>query len=132
MAREGICFGNHTATHPNITRLPLPAQRAEINRGKAALDRELGACPAFAFPFGDLDADSRRIAREAGHRCLLEVGGGNERPRLLCLGRHTPRATAEARIFADLEVVAPVVALARRIRAFIISFRKTQAPEAVQ
>ena len=60
MAEEGIRFGAHTLTHPDLTRLPTPRAREEIVGSKRRVEDWVGQeVSAFAYPFGRLD---RRIA----------------------------------------------------------------------
>lgn len=72
-----IEFGNHTQTHPILSRLNEAAQRQEII-GAADVLRGLTQVPplALAYPFGlkrDYDVVSARIARQAGHRAVVDM-----------------------------------------------------------
>lgn len=62
--------GSHTATHPRLGSLAKEAQREEIVGGHRKLEAALGRRLAvFSYPFGnygDFNADSRAICREAG------------------------------------------------------------------
>ncbi len=61
MAEEGIRFGAHTLTHPDLTRLPAPRAREEILASKRRIEDWTGKeVSAFAYPFGRFD---RRVAR---------------------------------------------------------------------
>jgi peptidoglycan/xylan/chitin deacetylase (PgdA/CDA1 family) len=70
-------FGNHTHTHPILSALDEPQQRAEIATAREALCSIKGHAPiAFAYPFGlarNYNAVSRRIAVETGHRAILDM-----------------------------------------------------------
>jgi peptidoglycan/xylan/chitin deacetylase (PgdA/CDA1 family)/glycosyltransferase involved in cell wall biosynthesis len=73
-ARNGIEFGGHTLTHPNLTRLSAEERRTEIAACKEDLSKLLGSeVVSFAYPFGEHDDDSRRMVREHYH-----VGFGTE------------------------------------------------------
>ncbi len=74
-----VAFGNHTHTHPVLSALSAEEQRGEMATARDALASLTGAPPiALAFPFGlehDSDADSTRVARETGHRAVLDRQG---------------------------------------------------------
>lgn len=114
MAGHQITFGNHTASHPSLARLSESAQRLEIAGGREPLARRLGDCRTLAYPFGDHDAVSRRLAAELGHTTVMEVGCVGGPLRRDRIGRIPVMGTSEAELFAEIEVVAPLkAALAR-------------------
>jgi peptidoglycan-N-acetylglucosamine deacetylase len=60
-------IGNHTFTHPHLTRIPDAAIRAELLRTQAVVAAETGRAPAlFRPPYGEYDARVLRIASELG------------------------------------------------------------------
>jgi peptidoglycan/xylan/chitin deacetylase (PgdA/CDA1 family)/glycosyltransferase involved in cell wall biosynthesis len=64
-AQDGIEFGGHTLTHPDLTSLSHEECKKEIAVCKEDLSKLLGTeVVSFAYPFGEHDADARRIARE--------------------------------------------------------------------
>jgi peptidoglycan/xylan/chitin deacetylase (PgdA/CDA1 family) len=64
MEQGGICFGAHTLTHANLTRLPVDQLEAEICGSKALIEKALDApVPCFAYPYGRYDDRSRDIVR---------------------------------------------------------------------
>jgi len=117
MAQHGVSFGNHTATHPNLSRLSDADQRSEMSVCRDALQAHGLQCTSLALPFGVAGPASRRLAAELGHRSVMEVGGGNQKLDLLRVGRHFPDASTEEELFAELEVVAPIVSWWRRLQS---------------
>lgn len=73
-----IEFGSHTLTHPWLTSLDEAQQRHEICDSVERCAGLSGARPTtFAYPFGTFDAQSERLAREAGFDCACatkEIG----------------------------------------------------------
>jgi glycosyltransferase involved in cell wall biosynthesis/peptidoglycan/xylan/chitin deacetylase (PgdA/CDA1 family) len=64
-ATNGIEFGGHTLTHPDLTKLSDEERKSEIAVCKEDLSKLLGTeLTSFAYPFGEHDADARKIARE--------------------------------------------------------------------
>src|SRR5215213_10362173 len=69
--------GAHTVTHPALSALPAASQRDEILGSKARLEELLGQhVSSFAYPHGDLSAETAGIVREAGfaHACTTRPG----------------------------------------------------------
>lgn len=79
LAAEGADFGSHTATHPDLSRLPAARVAEELEAAAARIGAELGRPPAhFAPPYGRATAEARRLiaarhATSAGTR--LGVAG---------------------------------------------------------
>lgn len=64
MQRQGIIFGAHTCTHPDLTRLPPAQIEAEVRDAKAIIEDALGIpITCFAYPYGRYDYRSREIVR---------------------------------------------------------------------
>src|SRR5262249_25822166 len=60
-------FGAHTRTHPDLTKLDATAAENEIAGSKRELERVLKTTvSAFAYPYGELNDETRRIVKEAG------------------------------------------------------------------
>jgi peptidoglycan-N-acetylglucosamine deacetylase len=61
--------GNHTWSHPYMTRLSSPAVAREIRRGAAAIRAVThhDPRPLFRFPYGDANARTIRIANALGY-----------------------------------------------------------------
>jgi peptidoglycan/xylan/chitin deacetylase (PgdA/CDA1 family) len=77
----GVTIGVHTVSHPVLPLLSEPEQVAEIGRAGAALrERYSTFLPLLAAPFGLFDADTERLARQAGVGGVLTLGGGLAEP----------------------------------------------------
>lgn len=115
MARTGVTFGNHTASHPNLAQLSEATQYEEISRAQEALRLHLGRASSLAYPFGLHDAASRRVATRLGFTSVMEVGGIHDSPLPLNPVARVPvRDWDCARLFAELEIVAPIKARVQR------------------
>lgn len=68
IANSGLVdIGAHCVTHPMLSRLSSARKALEIAQSRADCQRLTGRDPAcFAFPHGDLDAESLALVREAG------------------------------------------------------------------
>ncbi|MGB2875545.1 MAG: polysaccharide deacetylase family protein [Gaiellaceae bacterium] len=64
-----FAIGNHTYSHPNLTGLPSPLVRQEIQRGAFWIRAKTGRDPRplFRFPYGARDARTIAIARSLGY-----------------------------------------------------------------
>ena len=69
IAADGFRIGDHTISHPHLTRLSDAAVRREILGAAQQITTVTGANPAplFRFPFGDADARTIAIANQAGY-----------------------------------------------------------------
>jgi hypothetical protein len=60
-------IGAHTMTHPKLTTLPLDEARREIEDSKKWIESMTAKeCTAFCYPYGDENAETRRLVQEAG------------------------------------------------------------------
>lgn len=76
MLAAGMTIGDHTKSHPYLTRLSAAKQQDEIAGSKAILERELGVTVnVFAYPFGLKDATTTAILRAAGFVAARDDGG---------------------------------------------------------
>jgi peptidoglycan/xylan/chitin deacetylase (PgdA/CDA1 family) len=67
LAQAGVTIGSHTVSHPHLPELSPEAQRAEIATAQDRFVRELGQPPQlFAYPYGEANGQSLRLARELG------------------------------------------------------------------
>lgn len=69
-ASRGVEFGSHALTHP---RLPTLGQAEKVREIRESVDRCTALCGtrplAFAYPFGDFDAECEQLVAEAGFAC---------------------------------------------------------------
>lgn len=99
LRREGVAVGTHTHHHVALPRVAETRMRWEIRRSMDELLRELGQAPAvLSYPYGMVDADVVRMAREEG--CVLGFScmeglnrPGETHPLLLRRTCITPRVT---------------------------------------
>lgn len=60
-------IGAHTMTHPRLSQLDAAVARDEIVRSKETLESITGSSVlSFCYPYGDHNAETKRIVREAG------------------------------------------------------------------
>jgi peptidoglycan/xylan/chitin deacetylase (PgdA/CDA1 family) len=83
MHREGISFGAHTLTHPDLTRLSAERIETEVGVSKDVLEQALGSpVSCFAYPYGRYDRRSREIVQKFfACACSDELGlvtGGSD------------------------------------------------------
>jgi peptidoglycan/xylan/chitin deacetylase (PgdA/CDA1 family) len=77
LARAGIHFGAHGATHAALTELTGLEARRELERSKAAVAALVGhEITTLAYPFGQSNAEICRIARDAGYRVAFGTDHG--------------------------------------------------------
>lgn len=70
-----IAFGSHGLTHPSLPTLSPGEQQREIGESVARCEAVTGVSPeTFAYPFGEFDPASMRLAREAGFACACATG----------------------------------------------------------
>jgi peptidoglycan/xylan/chitin deacetylase (PgdA/CDA1 family) len=73
---RGVSFGNHTARHPNLTRLSRRSQQREICAGRDAVKKVVGTTPVlFRPPGGNWNQSTLRAAHACGmtHLVLWDV-----------------------------------------------------------
>ena len=75
---DGITFGSHTATHPNLARLGDDEVRAELASSLAWLGDRFAdrATPWLSYPYGLSSPAVERAAAEAGYAGALGICGG--------------------------------------------------------
>ena len=69
IAAAGMRVGDHTISHPYLTKLSDAAVLGEIKGAASQIRAVTGAdpVPLFRFPYGDCDARTIRLANQAGY-----------------------------------------------------------------
>jgi peptidoglycan/xylan/chitin deacetylase (PgdA/CDA1 family) len=114
MAKAGVFFGNHTASHPPLVCLSQDGCRDEIGRAALMLAPLPGASANLAYPFGSHDEATKALALEMGYSLLMDVQGVNRPFDPTRIGRIKVSAHSAAELFALMEVVEPVKAALKR------------------
>jgi hypothetical protein len=71
-----IEFGSHALTHPSLPLLTADEKAREINEGRQRCSDLTGVLTrSFAYPYGDLDAESRQLVETAGFDCACRADG---------------------------------------------------------
>jgi len=86
----GVAVGAHTATHPHLPGLPKDTARSEIEGSRRELEQQLGRpVRTFAYPFGEMDAQTVGLVREAGFdvACGIRRGRNGAQTPLFMLRR---------------------------------------------
>ncbi|AIW12739.1 polysaccharide deacetylase family protein [Vibrio tubiashii] len=72
-----IEIGGHTISHPHLNTLSPEKQEAEIKKNKEELENLLGKpLTSFAYPYGSLDSDSKRITEKLGYQFAVATNSG--------------------------------------------------------
>lgn len=76
LSRQGIEFGGHTRTHPDLTKISKKDAIAEIAESKKALEDVLGReATTFAYPYGKHNGQVRQIAKNTfSAACSTNLG----------------------------------------------------------
>ena len=76
LSRQGIEFGAHSVTHPDLTRLPLAAAREEILSSRKQIEDRVGRpVKTFAYPYGAESRPLRELVAEHFNRgCSTRLG----------------------------------------------------------
>jgi peptidoglycan/xylan/chitin deacetylase (PgdA/CDA1 family) len=76
----GHMIGAHTHSHVILSRVPPETQRAEMQKSREVIEREIGTAPRLiAYPNGNADtfsAETKRIAKECGFEGAFSFYGG--------------------------------------------------------
>ncbi|MGA2596129.1 MAG: polysaccharide deacetylase family protein [Bryobacteraceae bacterium] len=74
--RMGMEIGSHTVNHAILPQLPLERARLELIESRKMLEDVLGKpVPAFCFPKGEFNAQTCRLARNAGYQVARTTVG---------------------------------------------------------
>jgi peptidoglycan/xylan/chitin deacetylase (PgdA/CDA1 family) len=77
LAREGVRFGSHLASHRGATGLATETLAAELLRSRHAIESWTGRAPhAVAAPYGETDERFEHLAEECGYRMALSTHEG--------------------------------------------------------
>lgn len=69
MASQGISFGSHTKTHPDLTILDAPSVSSQLLSSRDQIEHALGGpVEAFAYPYGRFTKNITTIVRVSGYR----------------------------------------------------------------
>ena len=64
-------------SHPHLAALPPLAVANEISQSKAELEKRLGVeVVSFAYPYGDLNAETKALVQQAGFRFAVATDTG--------------------------------------------------------
>lgn len=89
MSDAGICFGAHTKTHPDLTRIPTHEAEEEIRGSKEMIENVVQRpVDSFAYPYGVYDAAVKRlVAAHFKAACSTVLGFATPRSDHLALER---------------------------------------------
>lgn len=78
MAASGLVeFGAHSMSHSRLVDLPLVEIEREIQESKKAIEALVGKpAVSFAYPYGNLNEEVKRVTAEAGFRFGIAVNDG--------------------------------------------------------
>lgn len=77
---NGIEFGSHTRTHPDLTRISNTEARRELTESKSIIEEKLGTkVSTFAYPFGKYNQQIKRLA-EYNYDAACSVNLGKTQP----------------------------------------------------
>ncbi|MGL4653944.1 polysaccharide deacetylase family protein [Cetobacterium sp.] len=78
MQKYGIEFGGHTSTHPKLAELSLENAKKEIILSKNNIENLIGKeLLSFAYPYGSLNEDVKKIAQESGYQFAVATDSGS-------------------------------------------------------
>ncbi len=78
MSRNGVQFGSHSRSHPQLTKLSGDALRDELVGSKKELEDRLGRpIDHFCYPYGDNDERVRAEVRKAGYQYAVITQRGH-------------------------------------------------------
>ncbi len=89
MKAYGIEFGSHSLNHKNLTDIPLQEVETEIRQSKKIIEERLGLpVISFAYPYGKLNEQVKRVVRDAGYSFGIASDSG---PRIFWKDRYEVR-----------------------------------------
>lgn len=104
LSSNGIEFGSHTRTHPDLTKISAEEAREEITGASAVIADATGKKPeTFAYPFGKFDAEARQIVEENfAAACSTNLGKVRSESDLFSLERIDTYYLSDPRVFGSL------------------------------
>ena len=112
MQTQGIEFGFHTQDHYNLKN----CTPAELSQQLDDSDvRALTNTNTFAYPFGYFTESAVSSLTEQGYERIMTVGNNNRRYSALHLDRTEVFSADPAVLFAELEVVEPIIGSLRKL-----------------
>ncbi len=111
MQRRGMQFGFHTRDHFNLRNCNDGELLQQLDASEL---KELTNTNSFAYPFGYFNAEAVKQTSRRGYSCIMTVGNNNDRFSQQHLDRTEVFTANSAMLFAQLEVVEPVVAWLRK------------------
>ena len=125
MQTQGIEFGFHTQDHYNLKN----CTPAELSQQLDDSDvRALTNTNTFAYPFGYFTESAVSSLTEQGYERIMTVGNNNRRYSALHLDRTEVFSADPAVLFAELEVVEPIIGSLRKL-ASVFAAKETSTDD---
>lgn len=108
LANHGVDFGNHTRTHPDLTRTSAEHALREVEESKRKIEDSLGCEAAgFAYPFGRSNPRLREmVGRFHESACSTDLGKVGPQSERLALERIDAFYLSNLRVFGCLSTKA--------------------------
>lgn len=112
MQSQGIEFGFHTQDHYNLKNCTQAELAQQLDDSDV---RALTNTNTFAYPFGYFTDSAVSSLTEQGYDRIMTVGNNNRRYSALHLDRTEVFSADPAVLFAELEVVEPIIGTMRKL-----------------
>ena len=112
MQSQGIEFGFHTQDHYNLKNCTQAELAQQLDDSDV---RALTNSNTFAYPFGYFTDSAVSSLTEQGYDRIMTVGNNNRRYSSLHLDRTEVFSADPAVLFAELEVVEPIIGMIRKL-----------------
>lgn len=133
MAEQGMSIQSHGWSHVDLSRLELPALRAQLRRAKAEIEQRIGvAVETLAVPYGLYNFRVLTAARVAGYQRVCTSASGLARADAWLIPRLAVHHGTSARQVARLAAGRWTPRAFRRVREQLVAAptRKWRAPRA--